>query len=317
MKMKNLIVLSLWLTTAGCTLAQQTMFQTKTWNATVKVVGEDRQPISGANVVVGYVLPPYSYSDDPEYNARAEGKTDTNGLFFASHNDRTGGIGITADKVGYYGTRWSQTLRDPEENANDRNISTTLVLKKIGKPIAMYAKLVDENPPTLGQSIGYDLMMGDWVCGGHKGVNADIFFQKWAYRKSGADYEYKVKITFPKTGDGIQIYTIPDLEKGSGLRSPHEAPLEGYQPELNKERSAHPGQPTKNDDDPNRIYLFRVRTVIDARGNIVSALYGKIYGDFMQFTYYLNPTPNDRNIEFDLKRNLLGGLQSFERVTAP
>jgi hypothetical protein len=37
----------------------------------------------------------------------------------------------------------------------------------------------------------------------------------------------------------------------------------------------------------------------------------------MQFSYYLNPTPNDRNIKFDPKQNLLGGLQSFERVSAP
>jgi hypothetical protein len=37
----------------------------------------------------------------------------------------------------------------------------------------------------------------------------------------------------------------------------------------------------------------------------------------MQFTYYLNPTPNDRNIEFDPKQNLIHNLKSFERVTAP
>jgi hypothetical protein len=68
---------------------------------------------------------------------------------------------------------------------------------------------------------------------------------------------------------------------------------------------------------PDRIYYFRVRTKVDDRGNIVSAHYGKIYGDFMQFAYYYNPTPNDRNIEFDPKQNLLGGLQSFESVSAP
>jgi hypothetical protein len=64
-------------------------------------------------------------------------------------------------------------------------------------------------------------------------------------------------------------------------------------------------------------HFFWVRTVKDHEGNIVSAHYGKIYGDFMQFTYYLNPTPNDRNIEFDPKQNLLQGLQSFEQVSAP
>jgi hypothetical protein len=159
-------------------------------------------------------------------------------------------------------------------------------------------------------------MVGDWVCDGHKGVNTDMIFQKWAYRKSGADYEYRVKVTFPKNGDGIQIYTMPESEVGSGLRSPHEAPPDGYQPELNKERSAHPGQPTKNDSDPKRIYFFRVRTALDHNGNVVSAHYGKIYGDFMQFRYYLNPTPNDRNVEFDPKQNLLG-VQSYEEVSAP
>jgi hypothetical protein len=225
-------------------------------------------------------------------------------------------ISFEVKKDGYYSILQTVYLQSPYDPAK-WNIDKTLVLKKIGKPIAMYARLVDENPPTLGQPIGYDLMAGDWVCAGHKGVNADIIFQKWAYRKSGADYEYKVKVTFPKAGDGIQIYTIPDSENGSGLRSSHEAPLDGYLSELNKERSAHPGQPAKNDDDPNRIYLFRVRTVKDHEGNIVSAHYGKIYGDFMQFSYYLNPTPNDRNIEFDPKQNLLGGLSALEQVRVP
>ena len=56
---------------------------------------------------------------------------------------------------------------------------------------------------------------------------------------------------------------------------------------------------------------------MDYSGNIVSAHYGKIYGDFMTFKYYLNPTPKSRNVEFDPKQNLLGGLQSFEQVSAP
>jgi len=43
----------------------------------------------------------------------------------------------------------------------------------------------------------------------------------------------------------------------------------------------------------------------------------ELYGDFTQFAYYLNPTPIDRNIEFDPKQNLLQGLQSFEQVRQP
>jgi hypothetical protein len=49
----------------------------------------------------------------------------------------------------------------------------------------------------------------------------------------------------------------------------------------------------------------------------LSANYGKIYGAFMNFTYYLNPTRNDRNVQFDPKRNLFTNLKDDERVTAP
>jgi hypothetical protein len=311
MIMKKLICLALATVTANYLFAQ-THAGEHEWKMTLQVSDESGNPVMGANAGVGF----YTNSTP----TGIDGKTDTNGIFIAAFSSETSEVAyplsFRVEKQGYYFT-WAQHDLGQGYDLARWNFTQTLVLRRIGKPIAMYARLVDENPPTLGQPIGYDLMIGDWVWDGHKGSTADIIFQKWAYRKSGADYEYKVKVTFPKPGDGIQTYTIPDSEMGSGLRSPHEAPLDGYQPELDKERSAHPGQAAKNDDDPNRIYLFRVRTAKDHEGNIVSAHYGKIYGDFMQFRYYLNPTPNDRNIEFDPKQNLLQGLQSFETVQAP
>jgi len=35
------------------------------------------------------------------------------------------------------------------------------------------------------------------------------------------------------------------------------------------------------------------------------------------FTYYLDPTPNDPNVEFDPNRNLSTGLKAGERLLAP
>jgi len=43
--------------------------------------------------------------------------------------------------------------------------------------------------------------------------------------------------------------------------------------------------------------------VLDKDGKVVKALYGKIYGDFFDMVYYLNPD-GTRNIEYDPKRNL-------------
>jgi len=306
--MKTLVCLS-GLCLLGAVAAAQATTPLQ-FRAVERVIDESGHPVTGALATIGY----YTNSQ----SVTVEKITGTDGLFEFQDTSPSeyADYSFEAKKDGYYGIWQKVNLQSPYDPAK-WNIEKTLMLKKVEKPIAMYARSVDENPPTLGQPFGYDLMMGDWVCDGHKGVNADIIFQKWAYRKSGADYEYKVKITFPKPGDGIQIYTIPDSEMGSGLRSPHEAPLDGYQPELNKERSAHPDQPAKNDDDPNRIYLFRVRTAKDHQGNIVSAHYGKIYGDFMQFRYYLNPTPNSRNIEFDPKQNLLQGSDDSLRISAP
>ena len=75
---------------------------------------------------------------------------------------------------------------------------------------------------------------------------------------------------------------------------------------------------------PDLNYHLRVRTRLDERGNVIDAQYGKIYMDFEaksnpnvpcfgDFTYYLNPVPNDRNVEFgeNLFKNL--DVQRYEK----
>jgi hypothetical protein len=51
-------------------------------------------------------------------------------------------------------------------------------------------------------------------------------------------------------------------------------------------------------------------------GNLFG-VYGKRYGNFITLRYYLNSTPNSRNLGFDPKQNLLGGLKPYEAVQAP
>jgi hypothetical protein len=282
------------------------------WKAKIKVVNEDGVPFPGTLVRIGYYTNSVSTGSDVF--------TDTNGISIFSHTARSenADISFSVSKEGYYPIWQSADLQSPYAPAK-WDMEKTLVLKKIGKPIAMYAKkyVMGLKLPEYGKAIAYDLEIGDWVGPYGKGIKKDIIFQKDYFDKGVGGYYSKVTVSFPKDGDGMQVYTIPDLEIGSGLRSPHEAPQDGYQPYATREVSAILGQPSKNEHDPNRIYLFRVRTVKDHEGNIVSAHYGKIYGDFMQFSYYLNPTPNSRNIEFDPKQNLLGGIQSFEQVTTP
>jgi hypothetical protein len=302
----------------GCSFAQ-TNYE---WQATLKAVDEAGNPIRGANAEIGY------YTNGQ--SAIALGITDTNGMFMASHSAKSSiaDVSLQAKKAGYY-TTWIRRELGPDYDPAKWIFTQTLVLKNIGKPIGMYAKWVNaeplafkktgQPPIVLNQTIGYDLMVGDWIAPYGKGLTSDLIITEDFNKKSAFDYDFKFTISFPNTGDGIQEYTVPDAEKGSGLRSPHEAPKDGYQAQLVRENFHHPDNTGKTDYDDNHNYFFRVRTVKDHEGNIVSTHYGKIYGDPLQmnFRYYLNPTPNDWNIEFDPKQNLIHNLKSFERVTAP
>ena len=161
-------------------------------------------------------------------------------------------------------------------------------------------------------------MIGDWVAPYGKGLKTDLLFAAHNDKRGEYDWDYKLVVSFPDVADGIQEFHLTDMETGGDLRSLHDAPTNNYQSQWVQTAACrpHPGGYSGNRD-ANQNYYLRVRTKIDEKGNIVSAHYGKIYGDFMQFSYYLNPTPNDRNIEFDPKQNLIHSAKAFEQVSAP
>ena len=274
------------------------------WNATIKVIDEAGQPVANADAVMGWNV---NAPDGTLTFGKMEGLTDTNGIFKTSHEaNGSTDLGFQASKAGYYPTKEGQEIAPLNDSDPAKwNHNVTLMLKKIGKPIPMYAKQIDSITfPEFNKAIGYDFMAGDWVAPYGKGTTTDIFFSE---NHTNANSGYTFTISFPNPGDGIQGLTRDSKFGVSGLLSSHEAPTDGYQPEYVQTQMPN----------PNRIYYFRVRTVLDENGNVKSALYGKIYGDFMQFTYYINPTPNDRNVEFDVGHNLLGGLESFNQARLP
>jgi hypothetical protein len=258
---------------------------------------------------------------------KAAGWTDTNGIL-SCRLQSDGRISYFVRKLGYYDTDcWEyylQALRNEDREAAFRsgkwqpwNPSIPVLLKQVLNPIPMYAKSLTTGLPAWGVPLGYDLMAGDWVAPHGRGERADLIFTGRVDRQSDDDMEREWIVSFPNAGDGTQEFEAAPVGQGSGLRSPHWAPENGYEPRVTRRSIRRPGQPSYSDRNDNRAYFLRVRTVLDAMGNVKSALYGKIYGDFMQFRYYLNPTPNDRNVEFDPKRNLLKGLKTTEQVTEP
>jgi hypothetical protein len=293
------------------------------WSATVNVVGEDGNPVVGADVTITYDLHPLSRETGKGKTwDQIEGPTDANGEFSASHTDNSFGLGVIVEKAGYYTTRTGHQFYSNEQRQNP---SFTLLLKKVGTPIAMYAKKEEIKMPTENEPVGFDLMAGDWVTPYGTGKTTDLLFTVHRSITNSQKFDADLELTFPNADDGAAILSPSGNTNGfSQLATPHSAPEGGYHSTL--KWSYHDFTETS---EPASGYLFRVRTVLDESGNVKSALYGKIQGDIrflvgskapqaaIAFNYYLNPTPNDKNVEFDPKQNLLGGLQLSEQVTAP
>jgi hypothetical protein len=291
-----------------CAQAQDT----HQWKAAFIVINDAGNPLEGANVSVLYDVPPLGGSTD---SGKIAGVTDADGKFSATHADKTLGLSFVVEKSGYYPTVIKddfQGLFAPERL--NRNLIITL--KRVANPIPMYAKWIDTSPLNGDGVASLDFKSGKWILSKSGG---DVFFTTKTDRRSAVDFMHTLTISFPNPGDGIEEYFMPESEKGNQLRSMHEAPADGYHSSLTRTNSAGPTGPVQADYDQSRVYYFRVDTVLDQAGNVNSALYGKIYGDpvFMNFYYYLNPTPNDRNIEFDPKQNLLKGFDSLQIVSAP
>jgi len=287
------------------------------WQVTLQVADETGASVSNATAYVTYYVPRAPLA--PSQGARKSGLTDLQGLFSATESS-SGLIGYGAEKEGYYPSTGMEYEFQKKEGDKwtPWNPIFQILLKKIGNPIPMYAKSVNLGVPVQGKPIGFDLMIGDWVEPFGKGSTADLVFELQTDKKSDRDFDSTLTITFSNPSDGIQTFIASEpIGEGSALRSPHEAPVDGYESKLIERQSEHPGQPSTYDRDKNRNYFFRVRTTLDEHGGVKNAFYGKIYGDFMQFHYFLNPTPNDRNIEFDPKQNLMQDLKSSEQVHEP
>lgn len=168
--------------------------------------------------------------------------------------------------------------------------------------------------------LSYDFIKGAFLPPYGNGEIADVIFTfnetfyQWDAIKGGPGvslykkFKLDASVEFPREGDGLQAI---DYYQKAGIKL-REAPLSGYSQRTSLWRECRVGERVERTSyDEKRCSAFRIRTKYDASGNIESAYYGKIYGDInikdvegVKFLYYLNPTPNDRNLEWDMKNNL-------------
>lgn len=293
---------------------------------TLRVVDEAEAPVVNAEVSCTAWWPESGQKLGQEYG-QYTGTTDTNGIvhvaIVAFHDMR-----CRIRKDGYYETSFPYVLSGRAQPAivNERwqpwGVTNTVVLKRIHKPISMYAKHVEVPVPVLNTSLGYDLEKGDWVNPHGMGIVSDfVFFVTGKYTDS-FNRDLDMEVSFSNPHDGLQVFETPvhkEQPTGSELVSDHEAPLAGYEPQYIYVHRMRRQQGERLNVAPRwgQNAYFRVRTKVDDEGKIVEAHYGKLYGDMycrfrgasevlLRFSYYLNPTSNDHWVEFDPSQNLFG-----------
>ena len=297
-----------------------------TAKATVLVVNENGVPLEGVDAGLGFSAPKNNGWGSKSSGNR--GLTDQDGKYSSSGS---------TERILRYGARHPDYYTSRYQFTNFTGMSGILgfrkwqpwdptlrvVLKKIKNPIAMYAYRTDWiDIPERGKFVGYDLVKHDWVSPYGEGITADFIF-KLDYLQLGADANKKsFTLTFSNLADGIQPFLVKEI-KGSLFRSAYNTPESGYKHTVIQNKAWQKGKGTtstyKRDDGTN--YYFRVRCNGDKTD---SCLYGKIYKniefgkDILRFRYYLNPSNDDTNVEFDTNRNLFKKLKStMHDVSAP
>jgi len=310
--MKHLLLITGGLLTVSLTMMALGQRGPIECTAEITVVDGDNQPVEGVKVVAGFAPGgAMGGAKRPQ-----EGMTDAEGKVILI-DQSIFPISIYATKDGYYRSHtelpiYRETNVGKYEPIN--NPQATLLLREMRNPIPMYAKRVELISPDKGNKVGYDFEVGDWVAPHGRGKVADMYVLSELSQRGPRDFDHTITITFPNEYDGIQevFYETP-----SEFKSDYLAPENGYQPSWKYIRTRRPGEGEKGNVNPNRNYLLRVRTKADKSGKIESANYIKIYGEIPRFSYYFNPTANDRNLEFDPNQNLFDEILRDELVTAP
>lgn len=297
-------------------------------NVTITVVGQDGFPVEGARVGVGFrSLGGKDVADS--------GLTNGKGIFIARGSSNYEFV-AQISKGDYYPSelgRRSVKRKIAPGKWEVKDQEVTVVLRERRNPIPMYARAnTTINLFEMNKAIGFDLLVFDWVAPHGGGKVSDLTFEISGYYNSRNDMDSTLTVRFPNEGDGA--YAFEAVAEESEFISPYTAPESGYVNLLSLHKMAKPGDDLyslvkESDVRGDRNYVIRFRTILDDNGAVKEAMYGKIYGDFdfagaykegsyiRPKAYYINPTVNDRNLEYAVGENLVADIKSFNDPKKP
>lgn len=297
----------------------------------ITVVDDAGAPAKGAQVSVLFV--------HPRGSDRHNGFTDWNGSFSATGRAIIG-VMVWASKGGHYSSKIENL--SAKQN-HDIEVVLPRILNPASMYGWNSDLDRSVRFPAQSQWVGFDFEVADWVAPHGRGKVSDILcrfkneFKGWQdrfedtqhlervmaaskevyaarkeewtmdkFKVSAGKWDGVLEISFPGEGEGLfeEKKFLPYCQ----LKMPHSAPVDGYVPSWHYTSNNYSPRTYRKDVG----FFLRTRVKLDKEGKVISANYAKIYGDFqldaerglVDFIYYFNPVPNDRNLEFDPKQNL-------------
>ena len=310
--MKLKIVLTAFFLGLDVALAQsRELYLARAYGALAKeclrIVDQDGVPVSGANLWGGLQT-----GDGYNDFTPIRGISDTNGEYVIEGKctDRIR-CDITLD--GYYASEFELTDYGHTHSIGGGRwlpygSKRKIVLNKILNPIPLccYNSRTSFRIPVYDEWVGFDFERFDFVRPHGQGLEKDMMLRFALDNPSRDDYHMSMEVSFtnnPYAG----IYELP-RNKSSELESVYHADTNAfYQQSIAYRFDRCPGKvPRYTQQLTSQNYLvFRTRTMVDVEGKLVSAHYGKIYGDWnfvgpggmSMARCIFNLTPNDTNLE--------------------
>jgi hypothetical protein len=280
----------------------------KVMRLSIQVVDDFGQPVPDANVR-GYFNDPRQHDDCGKiYNTT----TDIDGIC------KNWGLVYTftecsVTKNGYYSSRYYQRLKKDDKYKPN----VTLVLKKIRNPIAMKVREVEFSLPSKDQYYPFDLDVGDLVEPYGKGKKANIYIYYYGKNKDFFTGKSIFRLKVLDSNTGLSLAKFDDY---SQFKTEYSAPIQNYTNLLEfVSESTEDKQIIDTKIKKNEYIIFKCQNST----NSTMFNYGKILPDLfywiengqpkVKFTYYYNPVPDDRNLEFNPKKNLIDYSHIRER----
>ena len=277
-----------------------------------KVLDEKGLPIEGARVVtvVETEESRSRWHGSPKHD-RYVAITDSSGEAVSRVKSHDGDFRVYLTAEGYYEesdttNRFAASYDMMQKHYvfSEKEKSLMYVLRKVKNPIKMKTSHSLKWRIPLKQGVyPFDLEIGDWVAPRGKGRTTDL---EIVYNQAEVTETNKIcsgLLRFPCGGAYVRAKhnsrSFPsDYEAKTNEVYVAEFPFEYYFDKTGN--SKHVGKNILKD---SQYFVFRVREKRDNEGNVVSANYGKIYGQLKTFGClffekgFFNPTPNDTNIE--------------------